>query len=290
MSGDNNEPVKFSTWAPKALAMINSLAKLSGTTADRSIVVQMSRKTAGEKIQRKSMTFYDDNRMLRRKLLRLGLDAMPELQKTEINLPNLGNDRMTDNWIPLGTIAYTLYEVWYDKALEAMKELSGYHVDADDSVNIMALEDIRHIFTEQHVDRLSSEAIVNQLIAIDDRPWPEWRQGKPLTQNGLARILKPFSIKTKKIRFSSGVLRGYELEQFKDCFSRYLPPIPSGTPEHLNNINNLNAFQNGTNKYCVPDKDDDNYLKSQDCSTVPFQKGSKVEGNNNQQQIIKGSI
>jgi len=276
--GDSNNPVMFSTWGPKAIAMISSLTKLPDTIADRSIVVEMSRKTAVEKVLRKSITFYDDSQILRRKLLRWGLDAMPELQKTEINLPNLGNDRMTDNWLPLATIAYLLYEDWYNKAIEAMRELSGYHIDADDSANIMALEDIRHVFTEQQVDRLSSEEIVNHLIALDDRPWPEWRQGKPLTKNGLARLLKPFSIKTKKIRFPQGSLQGYRLDQFSESFYRYLPPDQNGTPEQISKINTLHVFQNGTGKYCVPDKNNGNCLKSRDCSIVPPQKGSLEEG------------
>ena len=34
---------------------------------------------------------------------------------------------------------------------------------------------------------------------MEDRPWPEFRRGKPISQVQLARLLKPFGIKSKAI-------------------------------------------------------------------------------------------
>jgi hypothetical protein len=61
------------------------------------------------------------------------------------------------------------------------------------------------------------------LVAIEGRPWAEMgKSGKPLTQNRLARTLKPLAIAPDHIDPKTRV-RGYKLSQFEEAFSRYLP-------------------------------------------------------------------
>jgi putative DNA primase/helicase len=50
--GDANEPVKFTTWAAKAIAMIG---QLPGTIEDRSIVVSLKRKLPSEHSDRHTL-------------------------------------------------------------------------------------------------------------------------------------------------------------------------------------------------------------------------------------------
>ena len=57
---------------------------------------------------------------------------------------------------------------------------------------------------------------------MEDRPWPEWKSGKPLTQNALARLLRSFGIYPDTIRIGETTAKGYLLSQFKDAFDRYL--------------------------------------------------------------------
>ncbi len=58
---------------------------------------------------------------------------------------------------------------------------------------------------------------------MEDRPWAEWRRGKPLTKNQLAGLLKPFGVGSKGIRLADETTpRGY-LHDLTDAFSRYLP-------------------------------------------------------------------
>ena len=47
--GDDHEPRMFSTWCPKAIALIG---KLPPTLHDRAIEIRMVRKTAGESVHR----------------------------------------------------------------------------------------------------------------------------------------------------------------------------------------------------------------------------------------------
>ena len=64
---------------------------------------------------------------------------------------------------------------------------------------------------------------------MEDRPWPEWRRGKPITTRGVARLLKPFRIAPGTIRAAEGKTpKGYHRDTFEDAFARYLP-IPSAT-------------------------------------------------------------
>jgi hypothetical protein len=61
------------------------------------------------------------------------------------------------------------------------------------------------------------------LIAIEDHPWAEWKGGKPISANGLARLLAPFGIAPTTIRVGEQTPKGYQPAQFEDAFARYLP-------------------------------------------------------------------
>jgi hypothetical protein len=70
---------------------------------------------------------------------------------------------------------------------------------------------------------MASEVIVDSLTKLVDRPWPEWRRGKPLTAAGLARLFKPFKIRSKQVWVNGGNVHGYDRADFGDAWSRYLP-------------------------------------------------------------------
>jgi hypothetical protein len=57
-----------------------------------------------------------------------------------------------------------------------------------------------------------------------DRPWGECNRGKALTQNWLARRLKPFGVHPKNVGPKRDQAKGYTLESFADAFKRYIPP------------------------------------------------------------------
>ena len=62
------------------------------------------------------------------------------------------------------------------------------------------------------MDRISSGDLVEALVAIEGRPWAELgKSRKPLTQNGLARRLKPLGITSENIRIGDKVPKGYLL-------------------------------------------------------------------------------
>ena len=58
---------------------------------------------------------------------------------------------------------------------------------------------------------------------MEERPWGEWKKGKPITKIQVAAILRKFGIRPKQTWLDSSPSRGYELADFNDAFSRYLP-------------------------------------------------------------------
>lgn len=66
--------------------------------------------------------------------------------------------------------------------------------------------------------RFASAELAEALVAIEGRQWAEWKAGKAITANGLARLLAPFGIK-RTIRTASGTPKGYQIAQFEDAFA-----------------------------------------------------------------------
>ena len=61
---------------------------------------------------------------------------------------------------------------------------------------------------------------------MEDRPWPEWYRGKPISPRQIAKKLGLFGIKPKVIRIGGDTPRGYQLADFQDAFRRYLATDP----------------------------------------------------------------
>jgi len=70
---------------------------------------------------------------------------------------------------------------------------------------------------------MPSGDIVKTLTGMEDRPWPEYRRGKPITQRQLATLLKGFGIESRTLRLDDDVRKGYDLADFQDAFARYTP-------------------------------------------------------------------
>ena len=131
-------------------------------------------------------------------------------------------------------------------ARDALTELCGVRDDEDDSDPTILFTDIRQLFHDRQTDKLWSEEIVSALAQMENRPWPEWKSGKPITQRQLAQLLKPFKIESKDIKkLDNTVKKGYRLDQFRDAFQRYLPPA-SATSATARKNKDLTGFESAT--------------------------------------------
>jgi putative DNA primase/helicase len=211
--GEDHVPHLFSTYAACAVAQIG---RLPDTIADRSIRIELRRRKPGDRIVelRHGRTGHLDE--LARRVARWASDNAERVHAIDPAVPPGVFNRAADNWRPLLAIADAAGGDWPECArLACTAAVAGAE---DESVKALLLADIRVIFAEKGADHLSSADLVEALVALEGHPWAEWK-GKAITQNGLARLLKPFGI--------SPVKRTYELFQFDDAFERYLPQDPN---------------------------------------------------------------
>ena len=219
--GDQHEARAFSTWAPKVVALIG---RLPDTLADRSIEVRMRRRTENEHVERLRLDRLDELEPLRRRIWTWAQKNQEKLRVADPSLPKGLHDRAMDNWRPLVSVADLVGGVWPKRARRAALLLSGQDSDDDESVSTLLLGDIRELFGMGTVERLASAQITVGLARREDRPWPEFRNGSPITVRQVARLLKRFDIKPTHMRIDGGkTQRGYVYADFKDAFSRYLP-------------------------------------------------------------------
>jgi len=243
--GDDHEPRRFSTWAPMAIAMIRLPP---GTILDRSLVIRLRRKLPGERVEKLSLDFAADNLPLRRQALRWARDHLEPLRRLLPRLPASTNDRALDNWTPLFALAETVGRDWPRRTLEAFHHLNQADED-EDAVGPMILADIRRVFAGRGLQRLHAQELIEGLLELEERPWAEWRHGKPLTATGLARLLRPYRIASRQLRIGHTNRNGYEWEDFRDAFARYLvadPPEPTSTPLQAKGDKAFREIQNST--------------------------------------------
>jgi putative DNA primase/helicase len=107
------------------------------------------------------------------------------------------NDRDLDNWLPLFAIADLIGGDWPKNAREAATKLTGE--EREEPRNVELLKDIHLIFfgdpevpDDAGCTVISSADLVATLNSKANRSWSD------LTTNQIARILKPFKIRTNK--------------------------------------------------------------------------------------------
>lgn len=216
--GDNHEPRKYSTWAPMVIACI----KLVGDTiTDRSIVVSLRRKAKGEHAHKLSPNLSANLRTLRRKCLRWANDNAHCITAKNPTLPDSPNDRALDNWTPLLAIADMAGGQWPQMAREAFASLTKIDADSE-SAGHLILEDVKQAFDDRSVLTIWSSDLVDDLIAMEERPWSEWKRGKPITANSLSKLLGSFGIRSRQLKQAGTNKRGYDRADFEDAFNRYL--------------------------------------------------------------------
>ena len=248
--GDDHEPRRFSTWAPKVVALIGNLPD---TLEDRSIVIPMRRRAPEEVLEKLRLEKLEGFVPFQRKAWRWTRDHVEVLRNSDPPVPEKLNDRAADNWRPLFAIADLVSEEWSRMARDAALVLSGGEELENESVGVLLLRDIRTIFERHQSDRLSSELIASELVGMEDRPWPEWYRGKPISPRQIAKKLGPFGIKPKVIRIGGDTPRGYQLADFQDAFRRYLAPDPQQA-QHDRNYRVFTENQSATDDDHVADK------------------------------------
>jgi putative DNA primase/helicase len=217
--GDDHTPARFRTWAPVVIAMIGELPDVLN---DRSIAISLRRKRPQDSIERFRLDRVQGFQPLRRMIVRWAADALSVLRQREGGVPQGLHDRAADNGRPLIAIADVVGGDWPELARRAALALTD--LNDEGSASTLVLRDLKALFEEVGADRLATQFILDRLHQMEERPWPEWRQGKPLTARQLSSLLRPFGATSGTLRFANGgMAKGFTRKSLEDAFGRYVP-------------------------------------------------------------------
>jgi Protein of unknown function (DUF3631) len=230
----------FNVFGLKALA---GIGQLPDTVDDRSIPLEMLRQARGSRVERfRTRGKLEETAPLRERMARWTAANLDELAQSWPTLPEELNDRQQDIWEPMFSLADLAGPEWGLRARAAARALHGDDDEADTQVAVLLLGHLRDLFGErQKPPALATETILEALVDNDAGPWARWwsvdsDHGRRSAASGLARVLKPFGIRSTKIKVDGVALRGYRRDSFAESWTRYLPgemePTPtSGTPQ-----------------------------------------------------------
>jgi hypothetical protein len=221
----------LSTFCPKAIAGIGALPD---TVQSRSIPIRLKKRLATEPVERFRERTVRDVGEKHHDALEASVKALlGDLELAEPELPDELSDRAQDVWEPLLAIAEAAGGEWPTRARKAAVRLSRQREPEDATVGVRLLADIRTAFGED--DRVATSALLEALNGMEDAPWGDWH-GRPLSAHNLGKLLSPFEIKSRTVRFPGNTTaKGYLRKQFDDAWERYIPCDPSSEAPHRHN-------------------------------------------------------
>jgi hypothetical protein len=214
--GPNQEVKAFASFA---MAAISGIGEMPDTITDRAVNIRMRRRKDGESV--KSFRTGRDIPPLRALRTRLHRWVRANLNVLRDAVPDMPvEDRAADTWESLIAIADLAGGDWPERARTACVNLvrAAKEADTDNSDSLRLLADLRTVFAD--AGALHTTTVLQRLHDLEDGGWQE------LTARDLAKLLKPFEIKSKSVR-ETGTgpsLKGYERAGLADAFDRYLPP------------------------------------------------------------------
>jgi hypothetical protein len=211
----------FDVWGPIAIAAIG---KLPATIEDRSVKIPLQRCRRDEEVERLRLDRLAEFVPLASRCVRWTRDYLPRLRGADPPLPKSLHSRAADNWRALLAIADVAGGAWPEKARRATQLLSVAGFEDGESRREMLLADLKALF-DADTDpsgALFTDDILAKLGAMELRPWPEYRAGKPITSPQLAALLRPVHVLPNTVRRGTITKKGYRREDLEDPFRRYL--------------------------------------------------------------------
>jgi hypothetical protein len=227
---DNGDLEEFNCFCPKGYTGLD-VGTIAPTFLSRSITVRLERKTAEEKVDMWiAPRVQPAAAELRECCEGWAAQHVEVLDGHEPDLLGLIN-RAAEVWWALLSIAELAGEEWHACARAAVKEPASGGDDTDSQPDqVQLLADIRDAFSDEMT--ISTASLLAYLNDLDESPWGARRRGEGLDARGLAKMLRPFKIKSRTVRTgegAAGTARGYRLEQFEDAFARHLPEATQAT-------------------------------------------------------------
>jgi hypothetical protein len=221
MNGQVAKLVRFRCYAPAAIAGIGNLPD---TIMDRAVVIRMRRRAPDERIRDyRERTTRPEGDALRELLAAWAASVADRVGDPWPHMPEGVADRRADVWEALLMVADLAGGDWPKRAAEACTAFVAGARDDTASLGARLLDDLRDVFGE--ADKLWTETILSRLHDLDEAPWGDW-YGKPLNPRDLAKLLRPYGVKSRYVRIGDG-RKGYYREDLQDVWQRYAPAARS---------------------------------------------------------------
>ena len=188
--GDDHEPRQFSTYSASPSQRSASVARHHCRPLGRDR--PQTPQTASEEITpfRIDRTGHLD--VLARQIRAVGRRQCRAHRRSRTgNAGQASSIATADNWRPLLAIAEAAGGDWPERAREAAASAAAKMDERSRGIEVL-LGDIRDVFAEEEeqgraVDEIPSAALVEALIAIEGRPWAEYRQDRQTADSEQAR-------------------------------------------------------------------------------------------------------
>jgi hypothetical protein len=213
-----------------AMALIGGIGDMPDTIEDRAVVVSMRRRARHERVKQFRRRRVVPKLHEVRGRLHSWVDAhLDELGNTVPDVPV--EDRAADVWEPLIAIADLAGGEWPSRARAACLALVGAGAPDEATAGERLLADLYDIWSEDE-EHLATATILERLADVEEAPWGDW-YGKPLTARGLARLLRPYGVRSRNIRIGPDTPKGYARADLLDAWTRYThSSATSATPPH----------------------------------------------------------
>jgi hypothetical protein len=223
MNGQAAKLVRFRVYAPAAIAGIGNLPD---TIMDRAVIVRMRRRAPDEPVRdyRERVT-RPEGEALHDRLQAWAASVAERVGDPWPEMPSAVADRAADVWEPLLMVGELAGDKWGQLAWDACTAFAEGARDDTETVGTRLLADLRQVFGEQ--EKMSTDAILTALCALEESPWADW-YGHTLNPRDLAKLLKPYGVRSDKIRIGEQSVRGYRSEDLRQPWRSYLP-AGSGT-------------------------------------------------------------
>jgi Protein of unknown function (DUF3631) len=220
--GKRVETEEISAYCAVALA---GLGWLPDTILTRSVIVRMRRRAPGEKVTPfRRRVHAAEGDALRERLTAWAAGVLDAMTSARPEMPTGVEDRDADVWEPLLAIADGVAGDWPKRARDAAVALVGAARDAEPSLGLRLLADLKTVFDTSTLDALPTAVILTRLIELPESPWGDLG-GKAITDRILAKRLRQYGIKSRGIRSGDRAgVRGYAREDLHDAWLRYLSP------------------------------------------------------------------
>ncbi len=211
-------PRKFNVFGGKCMA---GIGKQLDTMMDRSIIIKMEKRLQDESVTKLPLTFFENQNELRRKIARFAEDKKRNAMSITPDVPNLGNDRAQDNWLPLFIVADLIGSHWPERCLAAYRRIEAISAEDAKEQELVVVRILRELapHLEKRVGQwVPSEELRTMLIGDENSEFFDWYQGNPIS----AKSIKKYLVKEAGVaheRQSRGSV--YSLTDLNELVQRY---------------------------------------------------------------------